>query len=587
MSFIDIISGKIKNFTEKRKKNKLNKRIDRIKGLREDSNRYITLYHKTTPDIAAAILSNKSFIKGSNGTQGAGIYFATNPKATHNKAVRVTKQDGVILQCSVVLGNIMFTSKTNRSMSFEKMLDKGFDSIMYNGATISNGVEMAKDDFRNSEYIVYSLDQIIGNSIKTIYYSPTQSITKKKSTIIDDETYEWDEIWTNRFGDINLGLNNVKYNLVSPNFQAAHKANILSGQSNSKTYIGNNGVSRMGYQPPSITQKTYETNNNINNAFEMVNHNNSNGVPIKIVTLNINYANGYDTLNIFFSNTNVTQSDVICLQESPSNPRVAKLFNDKMNINNFTLLYEVGGDSELIQIWINNNSEWNECVGMGKKYDLSEITTDVGIYNPLTPNCKTKRIMPLFSLINRDKEIIKIGVVHLCGGRYDEEYHSNMLDIRLKNLKIKVLKDMVKGNADIILGDFNSDKENTNIDFLLEKGFSPEGAKQWNEAPSIFLESKNYKYISNNKPTSTFGGIPDMIWYKQSRLNKKEFDIINMNAVTDPISKYNHKTQSSDHNGLYAELTFINPLNIKGMGKSKKKRRKKTTRKKKKTKNKK
>ena len=161
--------------------------------------------------------------------------------------------------------------------------------------------------------------------------------------------------------------------------------------------------------------------------------------------------------------------------------------------------------------------------------------------------------MPAFTLQNKFGEKIKIGVVHLCGGRFDEAKHSTLTVTDIKKLKTKVLKEMVeKYGADIILGDFNSDKTNSNIDYLVSsKGFNYDTAKAWNDTPYEYLESQGYDYIKNTQATSAFGGIPDMIWFKKSKLtDKQNFQLIDMNALDD------EKKQFSDHNGLYAEFAL-------------------------------
>ena len=128
----------------------------------------IGVYHKAKSDIAAAILSTQSFLSGTIGTQGGGIYFATDPRSTHHKAIQLIKSkyppnafDGTLLYCHIKLGNVSITSKQQNNMTDAKMQNNGHDSILYK-RPLSTGKYPGEC---GDEYVIYNLDQIIKGSI--------------------------------------------------------------------------------------------------------------------------------------------------------------------------------------------------------------------------------------------------------------------------------------------------------------------------------------------------------------------------------------------------------------------------------------
>ena len=135
---------------------------------RLSKNLTIGVYHKAKSDIAAAILSTQSFLSGTIGTQGGGIYFATDPRSTHHKAIQLIKSshppnasDGTLLYCHIKLGNIFMTSEEHTNMSDAKMQRNGHDSILYKRPLYRGEYPGECGD----EYVIYNLDQIIKGSI--------------------------------------------------------------------------------------------------------------------------------------------------------------------------------------------------------------------------------------------------------------------------------------------------------------------------------------------------------------------------------------------------------------------------------------
>ena len=114
---------------------------DRRTRLREGG--HTTLYHQTSSDVAASIISDQKMLRGSGGMAGGGIYFAVSQSDTHHKA----QSKGVILQVQVQLGRIKtISSNGDSSVSFQSLQAEGYDSVMIprSGGT---------------EYVVYNQDQ--------------------------------------------------------------------------------------------------------------------------------------------------------------------------------------------------------------------------------------------------------------------------------------------------------------------------------------------------------------------------------------------------------------------------------------------
>ena len=114
---------------------------NRERRLRSNS---MTLYHQTSPDVARKILTSQKMRRGKGGLAGGGIYFATSPSDTENKAHR----HGTILAAEVHLGKVMRVDPNGESgITFTKLSKKGYDSVLI---PRSGG----------AEYVVYNYDQV-------------------------------------------------------------------------------------------------------------------------------------------------------------------------------------------------------------------------------------------------------------------------------------------------------------------------------------------------------------------------------------------------------------------------------------------
>jgi len=108
----------------------------------------MTLYHQTSPEIAALIL-NGGFKPGSAGWCGGGIYFAVTPGATYAKAIGPDSHTGFIIEATVKVGKVLHLPETcDRSMTGQKLASQGYDSVAFNPGD-------------GDEYIIYSNDQVI------------------------------------------------------------------------------------------------------------------------------------------------------------------------------------------------------------------------------------------------------------------------------------------------------------------------------------------------------------------------------------------------------------------------------------------
>jgi len=115
----------------------------------------MTLYHQTSPVIAALILKG-GFKLGTSGWCGGGIYFAISPEDTSKKAISPDSHKGFIIAAQVDVGRVLHLSKKcDWSMTDQKLQSEQYDSVTFNPG---DGVE----------YVVYSSDRVLS----TAQYEP-------------------------------------------------------------------------------------------------------------------------------------------------------------------------------------------------------------------------------------------------------------------------------------------------------------------------------------------------------------------------------------------------------------------------------
>lgn len=108
----------------------------------------MTLYHQTSPEIAALILKS-NFKPGRAGWCGGGIYFATTPEATETKAIGIDSHTGFIIEAQVDVGTVLHLPKTcDGTMTSQKLQGMHSDSVTFNPGD-------------GDEYVVYSSDRVL------------------------------------------------------------------------------------------------------------------------------------------------------------------------------------------------------------------------------------------------------------------------------------------------------------------------------------------------------------------------------------------------------------------------------------------
>ena len=257
----------------------------------------------------------------------------------------------------------------------------------------------------------------------------------------------------------------------------------------------------------------------------------------KVATVNLFNNQGKRMISSLEKELNIHTPDLVVFQEAGT----------MFNIKGYDNIQWGGGDTkyEYMGAALRHNTQW-------KSVQIKKFRTNL---------CNTLRDVVKIILKNKQNPAIqlKIGNVHLCGGRYDEEvsqYKTNYNLIKTKEEGNNSLQE-----CDIVLGDFNSDihhflnkKKNVNKQqeiFLKDKLWTDEQIEIWNTTPYKLLERKQLKLVPPEEKTSFFGGTTDVIWYKNNKLLLKNHGIIDMGIK-------NAKRQedgASDHNGVYA--TFV------------------------------
>ncbi len=115
---------------------------------------------------------------------------------------------------------------------------------------------------------------------------------------------------------------------------------------------------------------------------------------LSIVTVNINEKNNIDIIDKIIKN----EPKIICIQESNQD------LNINMDLNDYELI-------------ISNENKMHERIDIYKNKSSDIIINSNDKIN--TKLCNTKRTDIIIETIYKETPI-KIGVVHLCGGRYDE-----------------------------------------------------------------------------------------------------------------------------------------------------------------------
>ena len=246
-------------------------------------------------------------------------------------------------------------------------------------------------------------------------------------------------------------------------------------------------------------------------------------INLNIATFNI-YQGWGSGLPDFFE-TLPNDLDLIFLQESGKNVRIKSFENN----------FQYGNRTEIVTTMVKENSEWTPLKPHATFTERPEGLTERHAY--------------VQTFKHKNGAEIRIANVHLYGGRYDEQKIPENEDIA-KEIKLLLLKDVVEtGNADIIVGDFNSDENLSNFQFLISNEWTQEKAEMWHKAPSEYLKSKNFIKAEGESiiDTSIFGLTPDCVWFNPNSLEDIQYEY----QVIDAIS-----SKASDHNPVIVKFKY-------------------------------
>ena len=207
---------------------------------------------------------------------------------------------------------------------------------------------------------------------------------------------------------------------------------------------------------------------------------------------------------------------------------------------------------------------------MGAMIRLDSQWTETTHTMHTTQKCKTTRASVILSLhlkTNRDV-VLRVGNVHLCGGRYDERVvhrcEDRSIDDCLRDMdgvKIESVQELILRGTDIILGDFNSDVHHylknkphpSQEQYMKKSGWSSDQIRTWNISPFKLLHDKEYVLVEPQAQTSFYGTTTDVIWYKRNQMTLQSHGVIDMGANT---ATYPSEA-ASDHNGLVASFVIV------------------------------
>jgi hypothetical protein len=285
---------------------------------------------------------------------------------------------------------------------------------------------------------------------------------------------------------------------------------------------------------------------------------------------NYQHTNIDELLNRIF----IDSPTIVCIQECNNE------INEKIKAKGYSLiatniLENYKNIDEIINIYVKNNS--NSIL-------IKKITSNY---------CFTERIDIIIKYLQ-----LKIGIVHLCGGNFDEEKIKSQLAkitddnqddkfyervikkmiidttdrdfIKLIKMKCENIKKLIDDNVDIILGDFNSDIENflgtineSQVTYLTDLNLSDEQIKIWNTFIYELLNDKGYYNICGKKEdcltfykklhTTIHKTSADAIYYKKTNLDIIKYNIIDL--IGNKIDTSGKLVgEYSDHNAIYAKF---------------------------------
>lgn len=194
--------------------------------------------------------------------------------------------------------------------------------------------------------------------------------------------------------------------------------------------------------------------------------------------------------------------------------------------------------------------------------------TIIGKETLYSHHCHTKRISDIYTFQKGTKRI-RVANVHLCGGKFDEDFKNGCKEDHCENTlrkgKLEMLQRItdLKPSVDIIAGDFNSDllagkigkdtPPTSQVTFLRSKNppWTDAEINAWN-SPTEFLASKGFAYVTIKsdqvRPTSFYRITTDGIFYNTKRLSAP--------TSTSQFNMYGETPTSgaSDHDAIFARF---------------------------------
>ena len=204
----------------------------------------------------------------------------------------------------------------------------------------------------------------------------------------------------------------------------------------------------------------------------------------------------------------------------------------------------------------------SECLQCFLKIDSNYTARAQDI--KVSDNCNTEgRYQQLITMINKSTgNTFKVGNVHLCGGKFDDQNMSELSIREIREIRIKSIGTLIQLGAICIAGDTNTD---LNIAYnrasakdAFESGYTQslrvnrEQFINWNKSTVDILQNNGFKeafFDSQSgklEKTSSHGVRVDGIWYKDP-LEIRYSETINL---------INHPEPISDHNALYVDFNI-------------------------------
>jgi len=245
-----------------------------------------------------------------------------------------------------------------------------------------------------------------------------------------------------------------------------------------------------------------------------------------------------------------SECDIVCTQEEPEEPE------DAENTEHYTRLSTCGRSNEIVGVYYKKNlespPEFVDCIETTPAY----------------------RGVRRYAILFTYKGIL-IANLHLEGGRYTD---AALCDVNVDNnavygYKMELLREVMRRDPDIIMGDFNSvyssnqrqlrgflRGQSTYFNSKCPGVVSNSFIEKWNTGPFIALQ-ENYTYAEPTNQSETYTSalgksIVDTIWYKTDTNKFTFMESTIKPIVSDPFDSEN--CSYSDHNPVLLAIKLTN-----------------------------